>query len=245
MEEAARSFEELSGIKVYLNFGGSGTMLSQLKIARRGDLYIPGSPDFMAKAERGDVVYADSSTILTYLVPAILVQKGNPKNIKSLDDLLKPGNRVAIGDPMSVCVGLYAYEILEGEGLLDDVRKARTFVTYTESCEKTASLIVLKAVDAVMGWDVFANWNPDTTDVVYLEPEQIPRIAYVPGAVCTFTKNRAKAQEFLDYLASPAGQAIFARWGYVTTEQEARKYAPGAEIGGEYRIPDDYVPLVR
>jgi molybdate transport system substrate-binding protein len=102
-----------------------------------------------------------------------------------------------------------------------------------------------KGLDAVMGWDVFANWNPDTTDVVYLEPDQIPRLAYVPGAVCTFTKNRANAQKFLDYLASPAGQAIFSKWGYLVTEDEARQYAPDAEIGGEYRMPDDYEPLVR
>lgn len=245
MEEAAQAFEEETGIKVYLNFGGSGTMLSQLKIAGEGDLYIPGSPDYMVQAERDGVVYSDSEKIIVYLVPAILVQEGNPKNIQSLSDMTKPGIEVGTGDPGTVCVGLYAYEILEANGLIDAVKEAGTFVTYAESCSKTASLIALKAVDAIMGWRVFAYWDPDTTDVVYLEPEQIPRLAYVPGAICTFTKDKESAQRFLDFLVAPEGQQIFAKWGYITTEEEVRQFAPDAEIGGEYQLPEDYEPLVR
>jgi len=245
MEEAAQAFEGKTGIKVYLNFSGSGTMLSQLKIAGEGDLYIPGSPDYMVKAEREGVVYPDSVKIVSYLVPAILVQHGNPKNIQSLSDLAKPGIEVGIGDPVSVCVGLYAYEILEYNGLVDKVQEAGTIITYTESCSKTATLIVLKAVDAILGWRVFSEWNPDTTDIVYLKPQEIPRLSYIPGAISTFTKDRDSAQKFLDFLISPDGQEIFGKWGYIATESEARKYAPNAEIGGEYKLPQTYEPLVK
>ena len=245
LEDAAKAFEEETGIKVYLNFGGSGTMLSQLKIAKEGDLYIPGSPDYMGKADRDGVVYPDSAKIIAYLVPAILVQKGNPKNVQSLSDLAKPGIEVGIADPATVCVGLYAYEILEANDLLDDVWEAGTIVTHAESCEKTASLVVLKAVDAVMGWDVFASWNPDAIDVVFLKPEQIPRLGYVPGAISTFANDRESAQKFLDFLVSAEGQEIFSRWGYITTEDGAREFAPEAKIGGEYQLPDNYQPLVR
>ncbi|MFC2026852.1 molybdate ABC transporter substrate-binding protein [Chloroflexota bacterium] len=245
IEEAAQAFEEETGIKVYLNFGGSGIMLSQLKIAKEGDLYIPGSPDYMVKAERDGVVYSDSIKIIAYLVPAILVQEGNPKDIQLLSDLTKPGIEVGMGDPETVCVGLYAYEIFEANGLVDDVKEAATIVTYAESCSKTATLVVLKSVDAIMGWRVFASWNPDTTDVVSLEPDQITRLGYVPGAISTFTENRESAQKFLDFLASSEGQEIFTKWSYLATEDEARQYAPDAEIGGEYKLPDDYEPLVR
>ncbi len=245
MEEAAQAFEEETGIKVYLNFGGSGTVLSQLKIAKEGDLYIPGSPDYMLMAERDGVVNADTIKIIAYLVPAILVQKGNPKNIQSLSDLAEPGIEVGIGDPETVCVGLYAYEIFKYNNFLDDIKEAGTIVTYAESCSKTASLIALKSVDAIMGWRVFASWNPDTTDVVFLEPDQVPRLAYVPGAISKFTRDSESAQRFLDFLVSPEGQAIFSKWGYLTTEDAARAYAPGAEIGGEYQLPGDYQPLAK
>jgi len=242
MEEAARAFEEKTGIEVYLNFSGSGTMLSQMKISKSGDLYIPGSPDYMVMAKRDGVVDHDSVKIVSYLVPAILVQGGNPKNIQELSDLANPGIEVGIGNPEAVCVGLYAYEVLEYNNLLAEVEP--NIVTHAESCSKTASLVALKSVDAILGWRVFSRWN-DTIDVVYLRPEQIPRLSYIPGAISTFTEDREGAQKFLDFLVSPQGQEIFNKWGYIATEGEAGKFAPIAEIGGEYKLPETYKPLVK
>ena len=241
MEESAQAFTEATGIKVYLNFSGSGTMLSQMKVSKSGDLYIPGSPDYMLMAEKEGVIDPESVRIVSYLVPAILVQEGNPGNIQTLSDLARPGMEIGIGNPEAVCVGLYAYEILEYNNLMASV--VPNIVTHAESCSKTASLIALKSVDAILGWRVFSEWN-SAIDVVYLETEQIPRLAYIPAAISTFTEDRDSAQKFLDFLVSPEGQEIFSRWGYIATESEARRYAPDAEIGGEYRLPDTYQSLV-
>ena len=245
LEEAAAAFEQQTGIKVYLNFGGSGTMLSQLEIAGEGDLYIPGSPDYMQKAEDKGFIYPESVEILAYLVPAILVQEGNPQNIQSLADLTRQDTSVGVGAPETVCVGLYAYEILENAGMLEEIQQAGTIVVHAESCSKTAALISLKSVDAIIGWRVFAYWNPEDTDVVYLQPEQIVRLAYVPGAISTFTQDKESSQAFLDFLVSTEGQQIFSNWGYLATEEAARQFAPDAAIGGEYNLPDNYIPLVK
>lgn len=241
IEEAAKIFEERTGIKVYLNFSGSGTVLSQMKLSRSGDLYIPGSPDYMVKAEDEDIVEPESVKIISYLIPAILVQHGNPKNIQTLSDLARPGIKVGIGNPEAVCVGLYAYEILEHNNLLPEV--GGNIVTHAKSCSETASLIALKAVDAIIGWRVFSEWQPETIEVVYLKPEQIPRLAYIPGAISTFSQDKDSAQKFLDFLVSPPGQEIFSKWGYMATESEARKFAPHAEIGGGYKLLKTYEPL--
>jgi len=58
--EAALVFEKETDIHVGLHFGGSGSMLSQMSLSRRGDLYFPGSSDYMAKAIERKVVYPDS-----------------------------------------------------------------------------------------------------------------------------------------------------------------------------------------
>lgn len=242
MEEAAQAFTETTGIRVYLNFSGSGTVLSQMKVSESGDLYIPGSPDYMVIAEKDGVIEPESVKIISYLVPAILVQEGNPKNIQALSDLVSPGIEVGIGNPEAVCVGLYAYEVLEYNNMLEEI--VPNIVTHAESCSKTASLVALKAVDAVLGWRVFSRWH-DSIDVVYLEPEQIPRLSYIPGAISTFTEDRESAQKFLDFLVSPQGQEIFSKWGYIATESEAGKFAPNAEIGGEYKLPETYKPPVK
>ena len=237
MEEAAQVFEEETGIKVYLNFSGSGTMLAQMKVSESGDLYIPGSPDYMAMAEKDGVVEPDTVVIISYLVPAILVPAGNPLNIRELTDLSSPGVEIGIGNPEAVCVGLYAYEILEYNDLIEPVKP--NIVTHAESCSKTATLVALKSVDAIIGWRVFSEWH-DTIDVVYLEPEQIPRLSYIPGAISTYAEDKESAGKFLEFLTSTRGQDIFKKHGYLATEEEARKFAPYAEIGGEYQLPENY-----
>jgi len=240
MEEAAAAFEKETGIKVYLNFGGSGTMLSQIELSRSGDLYIPGSPDFMAKAEGKDVIDPSSVKKIAYLIPVIAVRHGNPENIQSLADLAKPGIEVGIGNPQAVCVGLYAIEIFDHNHLLADI--GRNIVVNAESCERTATLISLKSVDAVIGWDVFHYWDKEKIDVIYIGADQLPRIAYIPGAITRFAADRTNAQEFLDFLVSQKGQGIFQKWGYITVESDARKFAPNAQIGGEYQLPASYQP---
>ncbi|HOO42051.1 MAG TPA: molybdate ABC transporter substrate-binding protein [Syntrophales bacterium] len=141
MEEAAKVFERKTGIKVELNWGGSGAVLSQLKLSRRGDLFIPGSPDYMTKAIKEGLVDPKTVKIIAYLIPAINVRKGNPLKIKGLADLARPGLRVAIGNPESVCVGLYGVEVLEKNGLLKAVEK--NIVTHASSCAATASLLAM------------------------------------------------------------------------------------------------------
>jgi molybdate transport system substrate-binding protein len=243
LDEAAELFKKKTGIKVYLTYGGSGAVLSQLKLSQTGDVYIPGSPDYLVKAQKDNVIDPNSKKIITYLIPTMTVQHGNPKNIQSLTDLAKPGIAVGIGNPSSVCVGLYAIEILDYNHLLADVYK--NVITQADSCEKTATLISLKSVDAVMGWDVFHAWNPDYADSIYLKPEQLPRIAYIPAAVSTFSKDKATAEAFIDFLSSQIGQDIFKKWGYNVTEAEALKFSPGAKIGGEYQLPDSYNSLIK
>lgn len=228
MEEAAEQFERDYEINVELHFGGSGTMLSQMKIAKTGDLYIPGSHDYMLRAIEDDVVDDRTTEILAYLVPAIIVQEGNPKNIQRLEDLAKPSVRVGIGDPDSVCVGEYAVEILKHNDLYEDVKG--NIVVYAESCEKTATLVTIGQVDAVIGWSVFERWNPDKVDLVLIEPNRIPKIACIPGAISAYSKDRASAQKFLSFLHSEEGQEIFRKYGYLTTIDEARTYAPVASI---------------
>ncbi len=234
-KEAAIAFEKETGIHIELHFGGSGSMLSQMILSRRGDLYFPGSPDYMAKAIERKAVNSSSVREIAYLIPAINVPRSNAKSIKGLDDLGRKGVRVAIANPHSVCVGLYAVEILEKSGLKGRIKP--NIRTYVESCSRTANIVALNNVDAVIGWKVFERWNPKRILTIPLKPEEIPRIASIPIAISTFSRNRWGAQGFIDFLKSDAGKGIFRKWGYFVTETDARKFAPKAKIGGHYEIP--------
>ena len=241
-EEGARIFQERFGIPVNVVFGGSGFVLSQMKLAKKGDLYFPGSSDFMEMAKKERLVFPESEKILVYLIPAINVQKGNPKKISSLRDLTKDGVRVAIANPEIVCVGTYAVEIVEKNLTAVEKEKFRkNLVNYTESCEKTANVVSLKAVDAVLGWRVFQYWDPGRIETIYLGPEEIPRIGYIPIAVSKFTQDKVLAQKFIDFLFSPQGKVVFRKYHYLMDLKEARHFTrPDTPVGGEYVLPNEW-----
>jgi molybdate transport system substrate-binding protein len=242
-EEASKLYEQKTGIKVDLVFGGSGYMLSQMKLAKQGDIYFPGSSDYMEKAKRNGDVIADSEKVIVYLVPSINVVKGNPHGIRSLQDLTKPGLRVAIANPEGVCLGTYAVEIIEH--VFTSAQKAAfqsNLVNYTESCEKTATAISLKMVDAVIGWSVLEHWDPLRIQTIKLPASQTPRIGYIPIAISRFTKNREAAQRFIDFIAGPEGRKIFARFKYFTSAKEAMDWVGATKpVGGEYAVPADWI----
>ena len=212
LTEVAKLYEKRYGVKVRLTFGGSGVVLSQMKLTRKGDVYVPGSDDYMELAIKEGVVDPKTVRIVCWLVPVINVPKGNPKGIKSLHDLVKPGIRVAIAVPGSVCLGDVAKEIFEKAGLWEKIQA--NIVMQAKDCADLAAQIKLGTVDAIIGWDVFAHWYPDAPmDNIPIPPE-LSRVRHVPAGVTVFAQDKKEAQRFVDFLASREGKRCYAKWGY-------------------------------
>jgi len=228
LDEAASEIERRLGIRVILDYGGSGALLSKLELAHRGDVYLPGSGDFLERAIARGVVDPASRRDFAFLVPAILVRNGNPKAIRDVHDLVRPDVRAAMGEPRTVCVGLYAEEILRRAGVSerDQARLGRA-----RSCAAVADLLALGSVDAVLGWRVFAAWFPGRFDIVPLPPALVTRVATVPGAVTTFAAHPELARRVLRWLASPAGREIWRRHGYIVDRSQLSTVAPKARTG--------------
>lgn len=243
-ELVAEAFTKKTGIRVDVIFGGSGYVLSQMQLGRIGDIYFPGSSDYMELAKSKGLVLPETEKPVVYLVNAINVRKGNPKNIKTLRDLARPGLRVAIANPEGVCVGLYAIEILEKNLSSAEIAAVKAnIVNYPESCEKAATSISLATVDAVIGWRVFEHWDPERIETVPLASTEIVRIGYIPVAVSSFSSKPELAQQFIDFVLSPEGQQLYRQFKYFTTLQEAVAYI-GAErpVGGSYELPESWLP---
>jgi len=242
-EEAAKAFEAKTGVNVHVIFGGSGYVLSQMMLGKKGDLYFPGSSDYMEIAKKKDVVFPETEKSIVYLVPAINVQKGNPHNVKTLKDLTRPGLKVAIANPEGVCVGAYAVEIVESVFTPQNKEAFRkNLINYTESCEKTATAISLKAADAVIGWRVFHYWDPERIETIPLDKAEVIRIGYIPIAISKFTSNRALAQQFIDFLLSEDGKKIFKKYQYFMSADAAAAWIGEKKpVGGEYVIPQEWI----
>jgi len=243
MEEIGRLFEKEHNIQVNMLFGGSGTLLSQIELSKKGEIYIPGSPDYIVIGYRKKLLIRDSDRVVAYLVPAIITPAGNPAGIRTLEDLARPGVRVGIGNPETVCLGLYSIELLVNNNLLDKVMK--NVVTFGESCSKTANLAAMKKVDTILGWRVFHYWNSERMDFIPVEPAKIMRLSDIPIAIPFCTKDMELSRKFISFTLSSRGRAIYEKYGYITRVDEAKKFAPGASIGGEYKLPPEYFNFIR
>jgi ABC-type molybdate transport system substrate-binding protein len=88
----ARQYAAECAQEVRLQYGGSGTLLSNLRVTQRGDLYLAADELFVQQAREQGLVAA--VVRLARIRPVIAVQKGNPKQIRSAEDLLRPGVHV-------------------------------------------------------------------------------------------------------------------------------------------------------
>ena len=148
IEEIAREFEKETGIPVSLNFGGSGQLYSQLDLVG-GDAYIPADMSYIEQGQEEGLI--GESVVVSTLVAELIVKKGNPKNISSLNDLIDNDLRVVIAD-RSAAVGLFTHEVLESHQLLEKLEKGK--LTKMATVNEVALQVELGAADVGVVWNV-------------------------------------------------------------------------------------------
>lgn len=245
LEEVAKSFEGIKGIKVNINFGSSGKLLSEMQLTKEGDIFLPGSSDWVEVAKEKDLLDASTEKEIVYFVPSINVQKGNPKNIQDLQDLLRPGIKIGIANPETVAMGAYAVEIAEKNFSQQEKKTFRkNIATYFESAERTANALSLKAIDATIGWSVLEYWDEKRIETVKLKPKEIARFGYLPIAVSKYAKNPEAAHAFVDFVISKESLSVFEKYHYFLTVDEAIEFAglqKKIPVGGWYSVPKEWL----
>ena len=210
--EAAACFERTRGVRLAVDYAGAEVLLSKLKLSRKGDLYLPGDRHYVDQAEQAGFVLHRAP--VCRFEPVILVQKGNPKGIRGIEDLVRPGIRLGLGDERACAIGRKARAIFEKNGVSWDAVEQRTaFRSLTVN--ELGMQIQARALDAVIVWRATARYYEKYGDVVEI-PREKNVISFVEGAVLSFTCNRTAAEAFLDFLCSGEGRRIFKQHGYRT-----------------------------
>ncbi len=99
----AEAYRRDTGVEVQLQFGGTGSLMSQIAIAKQGDLFIAADAEAVAIVRSRELVTDVVPIARQY--PVVAVKAGNPKAIRTLDDLLRDDVRVAIGNPEAASIG--------------------------------------------------------------------------------------------------------------------------------------------
>jgi molybdate transport system substrate-binding protein len=242
IEDVVELFQTKTGIKVNTVYAGVGTLFSQMLFTKQGDIFVAPSPDIMEKATTRGMLIKSSVKNLGYMVPCINVIKSNPKQIKTLKDLTRPGLKIAIGNPELVYIGALAVELVEKNLTEEEKNGFRTnIVTFAEDFNKLSTYLVLKQLDAIIGFHYLEGWYPDKVETIKLKPDQIQRIGSGQIGVLNNSNKKELAQKFIDFVTSDDAKKIFHKYKYFGSPDEAFLWIGEKKpIGGEYLIPKDW-----
>ena len=242
MEEIVKAFTAKTKAEVNVTFGGVGTLLAQIMLTRYGDVFVGPSSYIMEQAKTKGLIMPDSIQTFAYVVPTINVQKGNPKNIANLKDLLKPSAKVALANPEVVFTGMVGVEIIN-KVLSPEEKKQlkKNIVTYPDDFNKLATILILKQVDAIIGLHQLNQWYPDKVDTIRLKANEIQRIGAGQAAVLSHSKAKPLAEKFNKFLVSAESQEIFSKYHYFATPQQAFDWIGARKpVGGERPATSDW-----
>jgi molybdate transport system substrate-binding protein len=209
MDEIAELFEAKYGIEIKYNYAGSNALLSQMELTQEGDVYMPGETYYMEVAQ--DKGFIDRQETVAYHIPVITVPAGNPANITCLSDLERQGVKLVWGDPQAAAIGKVGKQILEQNGIYDEVWS--NVVATTPTMNELIVYIAMGQADATINWGDVVYGNED------IEVIEIPRdqniIKTIPIGTLTFSESKKAARQFVDFCASEAGKAVFTQHGFV------------------------------
>jgi sulfate transport system substrate-binding protein len=163
-------------------------------------------------------------------VVTIVTRKGNPKGIETWDDLLKPGIEVVTPNPFSSgsakwnLLAPYAEKSNGGQdpdaGLAYLSKLIGDHVKVQPKSGREATETFLQGTgDVLLSYEneaLFAERNGDPVE--HTTPDATFKIEN-PVAVLDNSKNKEKAQAFVDFLYTPEGQQAWAEAGFRPVDQ--------------------------
>ncbi|HLO94849.1 MAG TPA: molybdate ABC transporter substrate-binding protein [Burkholderiaceae bacterium] len=210
-KEIVPAFEaQHPGTRVLLNIGASDALLAQISKGAPVDVFASADQEAMDRAEAQKALvpgtrrnFAGNRLVLVVPVSATVVVSG-------LQDLPSAAvQRVALGKPEGVPAGRYAKSALEAASLWSAVAPKAVYATHVR---QALDYVARAEVDAGFVYATDAADRQDKVRVVAVVPTPMP-IRYPVAAVAGGSNGQA-ARRFIDYLLSPAGQAVLAKHGF-------------------------------
>jgi molybdate transport system substrate-binding protein len=186
------------------NYAGTQTLTSQLTQGAPADVFASADMAHMTPVQNAGLM-SGQAKIFARNKLEIAVATGNPKGIRSLADLARPGLVVVLADP-SVPAGKYAAKALKNAGVTVHPASLEQQVTGVLSKvslgEADAGIVYVS--DIVTSGKVEGVAIPDAQNVV----------ADYPITILKSTTNPAGAGAFFDLVLSAKGQAILKTAGF-------------------------------
>ena len=210
VDELLADFTKETGLKVNVEYAGSGQLLARSEATGVGDVFLSGSAFYVEKLDQAGQV--DSIRPVVLHTPVVGVNIKRAGEIKTFVDLAKPGVRVGLGDPEAMALGRTAEDILEKSGMKEAILK--NVVTRAATVKQLTLYVVQGDVDAAIIARADAFQNKDALVMLDIAPDwytaEVVTVATMKSAV-----DPAAAQKLTDYLSSAHAVEVFGRYGFL------------------------------
>lgn len=218
---------EGEGATFKTSFGPSGDQSRAVQAGQPADyVHLSTEPDMQALVDAGivDSSWQDNKYkgIVQDSVVVFVTRKGNPKNIQTWDDVVKPG--VEVVTPNVFSSGGAKWNLLAAYGAeLNQGKSPDEALDFLRSVLEHAVVQPGSAGDALTAFtsgkgDVLLSYESDAIeaqkageDIDYVVPDDTIKIE-TPAA--TTSDASTQAEDFLTYLWTPEAQQLFADGGY-------------------------------
>jgi molybdate transport system substrate-binding protein len=212
---------EHPGVTFTFNFAGSQQLAQQLGQGAPADIFASANKKQMEVAimEAGRVISGTERTFVrNHLV--VIYPADNPAGLIQLQDLAQPGLKVVLA-AKEVPVGQYFLDFLNkavtdpafNPTYIDDVLK--NVVSYEENVRSVLAKVALGEADAGIVYTSDIT-GPEADKVGRLDiPDNVNVIASYPIATISDSAYPSQAQAFVEFVLSPAGQEVLARYGFI------------------------------
>jgi molybdate transport system substrate-binding protein len=197
-------------IAVVFNFASSGTLLQQLAKGAPVDVFASADQQTMNQAQEKGLIQTGSRRDFATNRLVLVVPASAQKPVRQVQMLTQPAvKRVSLGNPDHVPAGRYAQEALVNLGLWEPLKRKYIF---GETVRQVLDYVARGEVDVGFVYATDASLDRDRVKVVQEIKEHRP-ISY-PIALVADSRRTAAAQQFVDFVLSPPGQALLARYGF-------------------------------
>jgi sulfate transport system substrate-binding protein len=252
------------GVTFSQSYGASGDQSRAVQSGLPADVVALSLAPDVDKLVKKDLVAKDWANdahqgFVTNSVVVFAVRKGNPKNLKTWDDLVKPGVEVIEPNPFTSggakwnIMAAYGAQIEQGKtpAQANDYLKQlfKNVVVQDKSAREALQTFSAGKGDVLLAYENEAiTAQSKGEDLEYVVPDQTILIQN-PIAVTTEAKNPTAAKAFVDYVRTPAAQKIFVSKGYrpvVASVNDPQRFPdpPGLfkidKFGGWSKVNDEF-----